>query len=116
MAENKDYYQTLGVAKNVSKEELKSAYRKLALKYHPDRNPGNAQAEAHFKEVTHAYTILCDDDKRAAYDRFGAEGVNASAGFGEGYGGFSDVFSDIFEDFFGMGTGRQQRRPATTCP
>ncbi len=109
---SRDCYEVLGVSKNAAKDEIKTSYRRLALKYHPDRNEGDKAAEEKLKEVTHAYQILVDDDKRAAYDRHGFEGVNASAGFGEGFGGFSDVFSDIFEDFFGMGSGRASKRSA----
>ena len=75
----RDYYEVLGVGRNASAAELKSAYRRLALKYHPDRNKGDKSAEEHFKEITHAYQILSDDGKRAAYDRFGAEGEWLSA-------------------------------------
>lgn len=109
MQGQKDYYEVLGVSKNVSKDEIKSSYRRLALKYHPDRNKGDKNAEEKFKEITHAYQVLIDDEKREAYDRYGFEGVNATAGFGEGFGGFSDAFSDIFEDFFGMGSPRTRR-------
>ena len=110
MPTQRDFYEVLGISKNASKDEIKTSYRRLALKYHPDRNKEDAQAEEKFKECTHAYAILADDEKRAAYDRFGHEGLNASAGFGEGFGGFSEVFSDIFEDFFGVG-GRRADRP-----
>lgn len=110
MSSPHDYYQVLGVAKNASKDEIKSSYRRLALQYHPDRNKNDKAAEEKFKEVTRAYEVLIDDEKRAAYDRYGPEGVNASAGFGEGFGGFSDVFSDIFEDFFGTGARRSAQR------
>src|SRR3989344_920292 len=103
MQSHRDCYEVLGISKNASKEEIKAGYRRLALKYHPDRNNGDKNAEEKFKELTHAYQILIDDEKRAAYDRYGFEGINASAGFGEGFGGFSDVFSDIFEDVFGVG-------------
>jgi molecular chaperone DnaJ len=112
MAAGTDYYEILGVSRNASKDELKSSYRKLALKYHPDRNKGDKKAEERFKEITHAYQILADDQKRQAYDQFGAEGVNASAGFGQGAGGFSDTFSDFFEDFFGGSSRRTSRGPA----
>ncbi len=98
----RDYYQVLGVAKNVSEAELKKAYRRLAMKHHPDRNPGNAEAEMSFKEAKEAYEILSDPQKRAAYDQFGHAGVDASAGVGRG-GGFGDIFEDIFGDIFGGG-------------
>ena len=107
----RDYYDILGVAKNSSEEDLKKAYRKLAMKYHPDRNPGDAKAEEHFKEAKEAYEILSDAGKREAYDRFGHAGVeaaqNGGGGGGQGFGGFADVFGDIFGDIFGgAGAGR----------
>src|ERR1700733_6082848 len=95
-----DYYEVLGVSRDCSEQELKSAYRKQALKYHPDRNPGNHAAEEKFKEASEAYQVLCDPDKRAAYDRFGHAGVGAQ-GFGGGpFAGGVDL-GDIFGDFFG---------------
>jgi molecular chaperone DnaJ len=108
-----DYYEVLGVSRGASDQELKSAYRKLALKYHPDRNPGNHAAEEKFKEASEAYQVLCDADKRAAYDRFGHAGVSAS-GQG-GFSGFSggvdigDIFGDLFGEMFGGGGGGGQR-------
>jgi len=99
----RDYYEVLGVSRTVTEVELKSAYRKLALQYHPDRNPNNPDAEEKFKEVSEAYAILADSDKRAAYDRFGHAGlggVGQSAGFDPTV--FQD-FSDIFGEFFGFG-------------
>ncbi len=106
-----DLYVLFGVAKTASAEEIKSAFRKHALKHHPDRNPGDKHAEEKFKEYSRAYEILSDPEKRAAYDRYGMDGVNGGAGFGGAGGaeGFSDVFSDIFEDFFGGGRGGQHR-------
>ena len=96
----------LGVARTCSEQEIKSAYRKLALQYHPDRNPGNPDAEEKFKEATEAYSVLADSQKRAMYDRFGHAGVGGGAGAG-GFGGFDasvfQDFSDIFGDFFGFG-------------
>ncbi len=109
----RDYYDVLGVAKNASEDEIKKAYRKLAMKYHPDRNQGEKTnaAEEKFKEVKEAYEILTDSSKRAAYDRFGHAGVDPNAGgFGgfrgaEGMGGFAEAFGDIFGDIFGGGRG-----------
>jgi molecular chaperone DnaJ len=105
----RDYYEVLGVTREVSEEELKKAYRKLAMKHHPDRNPGNPSAEEKFKEAKEAYEILSDPNKRAAYDQYGHAGVDATAagagGFGPGFGGFADAFSDIFGDIFGGGRG-----------
>src|SRR5580700_8925231 len=101
-----DYYEVLGVARDCSDQELKSAYRKQALKYHPDRNPGNHAAEEKFKEASEAYQVLCDPDKRAAYDRFGHAGLGAQ-GFGGGpfAGGvdLGDIFGDLFGEMFTMG-------------
>jgi len=105
-----DYYETLGVARNASEDEIKKSYRKLAMKYHPDRNPGDKSSEEKFKEVKEAYETLSDEKRRAAYDQFGhAASESGFSGFG-GAGpnaGFSDVFSDLFGDIFG---GRQQQR------
>ena len=116
MAENKrDYYEVLGVKKDAGAEEIKKAYRKAAMKYHPDRNPGDKEAEAKFKEAGEAYEVLSDDGKRQRYDQFGFAGVdpNYGAGSGGGYGaggfggfgGFGD-FGDIFSEFFGGGSSR----------
>lgn len=98
----RDYYEVLGVARNASEAELKKVYRRLAMKYHPDRNPGDKNAEQRFKEAKEAYEVLSDPQKRTAYDQFGHAGVGAGAGPGRG-GGFSDVFEDIFGDIFGGG-------------
>jgi molecular chaperone DnaJ len=104
MATKKDYYEVLGVNKDASEEEIKKSYRKLAMKYHPDRNPDNPNAEEHFKEAKEAYEMLSDDQKRAAYDQYGHAGVEQGAGAG-GFGGagFGDAFGDIFGDIFGGG-------------
>jgi molecular chaperone DnaJ len=111
MATKRDYYETLGVPKNASEEEIKKAYRKLAMKHHPDRNHGDTSkdAEAKFKEVKEAYEMLSDGQKRAAYDQYGHAGVdpNMRGGPGaDGFGGFAEAFGDIFGDVFGGGRGR----------
>ncbi len=114
MAEKRDYYEVLGVSKTASDDEIKSAYRKLAKKYHPDLNPGNTEAEAKFKEANEAYNVLSDSTKRANYDKFGT--ADPQAGFGGGYsggaGGFGG-FEDIFENIFGGGMfgGRKSNGP-----
>ncbi len=111
MAVQRDYYEILEVEKTASSDEIKRAYRQMALKYHPDRNPGDAEAEKRFKEAAEAYEVLRDADKRARYDRFGHAGMN-----GGGFGGFSsneDIFShfsDIFGDLFGFSMGGGTRR------
>ncbi len=107
----RDYYEVLGVSKNASEQELKQAYRKLALKYHPDKNKGDPEAEEKFKEATEAYEVLRDPQKRASYDRFGHEGVSGFDGFGRrAYSDFSDIFGDfdfgdIFDAFMGSSFG-----------
>src|SRR6187455_3061988 len=106
MTTTRDYYEILGVARNASDSEIKSAYRKLALQHHPDRNQGNKEAEENFKEAAEAYAILSDGDKRARYDRFGHAGVSSQTGGGfdpSTFAGFEDVFGGIFGDFFGGG-------------
>src|SRR3954468_14641580 len=100
----RDYYEVLGVNRDCSEEDLKKSYRRLAMKWHPDRNPDNPKAEEHFKEAKEAYEILSDANKRAAYDQFGHAGVDPQAGVG-GAGGFGDIFSDIFGEIFGGGRG-----------
>lgn len=97
----RDYYEVLGVGRDADESELKKVYRKLAMKYHPDRNAGDAKAEEKFKEIKEAYEVLSDPNKRAAYDQFGHAGLNGGMG-GAGAQGFSDAFSDIFGDLFGM--------------
>jgi molecular chaperone DnaJ len=98
----KDFYKVLGVEKNASDDDIKKAYRKLAMQHHPDRNKGESKAEEKFKEISEAYDVLKDADKRAAYDRFGAAGPMGGGGFGgAGGAGFGAAFSDIFEDMFG---------------
>jgi molecular chaperone DnaJ len=112
----RDYYEILGVEKSADAKVLKSAYRKKAMKYHPDKNPGDAEAEAHFKEVGEAYAILSDDDKRAAYDRMGHAAFEQGNGFGGGQGPFgaaggaaefADIFEQVFGDAFNRGGGRR---------
>ncbi len=105
----RDYYEVLGVSQTASEADLKTAYRRLAMKYHPDRNPDDAVAEEKFKEAKIAFEVLSDPQKRAAYDQFGHAGVDAGAGAGGGAGGatFSDIFGDVFGDIFGGG-GRQR--------
>jgi molecular chaperone DnaJ len=105
-----DYYEVLGVSRDASDQELKSAYRKLALKYHPDRNPGDHAAEEKFKEASEAYQVLTDADKRAAYDRYGHAGLSGNQGFGGGFTSsvdIGDIFGDLFGEMFSMGS--QQR-------
>ena len=109
MAEKRDYYEVLGVARNANADEIKKAYRKAAIKYHPDKNPGDKEAEEKFKEAAEAYDVLSNQDKRARYDQFGHAGMSGAAGGGfggGGFGGFSmeDIFSqfgDIFGGHFG---------------
>ena len=117
MAENKrDYYEVLGVSKSASADEIKKAYRSLAKKYHPDINPGDAKAEAMFKEVNEAYAVLSDSDKKAKYDQFGHAAFDPGAGGfgGGGFGGFGGGFDfgDIFSSFFGGGDSRSSRSSA----
>lgn len=110
----RDYYEVLGVGRDASEREIKKAYKRLAMKFHPDRNPGDKAAEASFKEVKEAYEILTDSDKKAAYDQFGHAGVDPNRG-GGGFGGnadFGDVFGDVFGDIFGGGRRGGQRQAA----
>ena len=111
MSNKRDYYEVLGVQKNSSKDEIKKAYRKLAMQYHPDKNPGNPEAEAKFKEASEAAEVLSDDEKKSRYDQFGHAGVNGQGGPGgfQGsgdFGDFGDIFGDIFGDMLGGGRGR----------
>src|SRR4030065_1895215 len=108
--EKRDYYDVLGVSRDAGEEDIKKAYRKLAMKHHPDRNPDDQEAEERFKEAAEAYEVLRDQEKREIYDRYGHEGL-AGTGF-RGFTGFEDIFSsfsDIFEDFLGFGTGGRKR-------
>lgn len=109
MADEKDYYKILGVERSASADEIKRAYKKVAIKYHPDRNPGNKEAEEKFKQAAEAYDVLRDPDKRARYDQFGADAVNGAGGFG-GFGGaqgmdINDIFSAFGDIFGGHGFG-----------
>src|SRR5438105_15752014 len=113
----RDYYDVLGVTKNASDDDIKKAYRKLAMKHHPDRNQGDdaKKSEDRFKEAKEAYEMLSDTQKRAAYDQYGHAGVDPNMGRGggpgaEGFGGFAEAFGDIFGDIFGGGGAGGQRR------
>jgi molecular chaperone DnaJ len=113
----RDYYEILGVARGAGEQEIKSAYRRLAVKYHPDKNPGNAEAEEKFKEAAEAYSVLSDADQRARYDRFGHAGVSGASGAGagwgaQGFGGIEDILGDLFGfgDMFGSGRGGTRGR------
>ena len=105
----RDYYEVLGVNRDASNDDLKKAYRRLAMKYHPDRNPDDPEADAKFKEASEAYEILGDAEKRQAYNQFGHAGVDPSQGGAGGFGfegNFGDIFGDVFGDIFGGGRGR----------
>jgi len=111
--EERDYYKILGVQRHASEDEIKKSYRKIAMQYHPDRNPGNKEAEEKFKVASEAYEVLRDPEKRQIYDHYGIEGLRGT-GF-TGFRGFEDIFSafgDIFEDFFGFGTTYRRRTKA----
>jgi molecular chaperone DnaJ len=114
MSEKRDYYEVLSVSREASADEIRKAYRQTALKYHPDRNPGDAPAEARFKEATEAYSVLSDAEKRAQYDRFGHAGLHGNdfsqAGVGDILSQFQEMFSDFFGGFGGSGQGGQRRR------
>lgn len=113
----RDYYEILGVSRNATEDDIKKAYRKLALQYHPDRNPGSREAEERFKEAAEAYEVLRDSQKRELYDLYGHEGLRGT-GF-TGFRGFEDIFSsfsDIFDDFFGFSTGARLRRQPYAQP
>jgi molecular chaperone DnaJ len=103
----RDYYEVLGVERSADEKEIKKAYRRVAMKYHPDRNPDDPQADEKFKEATEAYDVLTDGEKREAYDRFGHAAVDGQMGGGPGGGfaggSFSDIFGDVFGDIFGGG-------------
>jgi molecular chaperone DnaJ len=105
----RDYYEILSVSRTATEQEIKSSYRKLAMQWHPDRNPGNAEAEEKFKECSEAYSVLMDADKRARYDQYGHAAVNGGGGFsgfdGSNFADVSDIFGDIFSDFFGVNVG-----------
>jgi len=117
--EKRDYYEVLGIKKGASDDEIKSAFRKMAMKYHPDRNPGDKEAEEKFKEVNEAYSILSDADKKSKYDAYGFAGVDPNAGFGSGgfsggFGGFDDIFNMFgggFGGFGGFGGGARRNGP-----
>ena len=106
MANKRDYYEVLGVDRNASADDIKKAYRKMAIKYHPDKNPGDKEAEEKFKEAAEAYSVLSDADKKARYDQFGHAGVEgAGPDFSGGFGNLNDILNDLFGGAFGGGFG-----------
>ena len=108
--EKQDYYTLLDVSRDASDRDIKKAYRRLAMKYHPDRNPGDEASELKFKEISEAYEVLSDAQKKAAYDQYGHAGLGGQGGMGGGFeGGFSDIFGDVFGDMFGGGQGGGRR-------
>jgi molecular chaperone DnaJ len=115
-AQKRDYYDVLSIARGAAEDEIKKAYRRLAIQFHPDRNPGDKEAEERFKEINEAYQVLSDPERRAQYDRFGHAAFQGAQGGPGGFGGFDfsqgfeEVFSDIFGDFFGTGRGRSRSR------
>jgi len=113
MSEKRDYYETLGVDRSADDAQIKKAFRKLALKYHPDKNPGDTESESKFKTLAEAYEVLIDSRKRKQYDTFGHAGMGGAGGAGGGhpFGGFSDIFGDIFSEFFSGGGGGGRARP-----
>ena len=113
--EKRDYYEVLGVQRSASIDDVKKAYRKLALKYHPDKNPGDSEAEEKFKEAAEAYGVLSDEEKRARYDRYGHQGMSGMGGFDPNqFADFGDILGDLFGfgDFFGTRGGRRSTRAA----
>ena len=112
MSAKRDYYQVLGVSRNAGAQEIKSAYRKLAIRHHPDKNKGNKEAEEKFKEAAEAYSVLSNEEKRPLYDRFGHAGLGQSGGGidPDAFSSFSDIMGDIFGDFFGTAGGRRRSR------
>ena len=119
MAEQRDYYEILGVARNADADTIKKSYRKLAMQFHPDKNPGNKEAEEKFKEAAAAYEVLGDSEKRSQYDRFGHAAFTQQRGGGAGFQNMEDIFSnfsDVFEDLFGMGGGGGRSRQRANQP
>ena len=113
----RDYYEVLGVDKGASSPEIKKAFRRIAMKFHPDRNSDDKNSDEKFKEAQEAYEVLGDEEKKSAYDRFGHAGVDGNAGGGGGGAGFGDIFGDVFGDIFGGsgGGGEAARREVPIC-